>query len=306
MGIYSIPAPPIPGHLLDDALFVDRFGGSDIKYGSGALTVCTITPNLPADAVVKWAALHVGVCMEDADGAGNVTFNGNVVASLGNLTGSNASGGLVPGLALTPSWVNVNSANTVALSAAGAGAYSAWLEIGYTLRGSVDSILRRGRRGRWYGGAVQGYTSLTSVATGDIWSWSPTIVTPTGMTIRNAMLLVSMNNTAYFAQWANNHLYLDGGRIYVTNPGGAAQAVGAGYASNRCLHAWSNRDGYDQHPGATCLQAYDVKAILTAAGVANVKLNGAKVTITPAGDGSNYRLSGSWALWVSHAATSIG
>ena len=312
MGIYGSLPQPTPAYLLDAPLWHDIFAPSD-WYGvqspaGGTLSVASITPNLPSDAIVQAAVLHAHLTAYRILPTGSLALNGNNVISLANILYAadgdrNELNTIIAGV-VDPSTINVASVNTITWTSAPSGTgrfrVAPWLEVWYRLPGDALRNLRRGRRGGWLAG-TNAKVTMSTTPSGDVFSWSPTLALPAGFTLRNALLFCYMS--AYWKVYdGDSDPRVYGGQVKVTPPGGSATNVGAALNdSDRPLlcarELVSTRDGHCT-PGPAGL-VYDLRSILSSSGNINVKWNGIAcndITVITIRE-----LSCSYKLWYSYA-----
>ncbi len=295
----------VPDYLLDQPLFTDKFSTPSWVNATTNGVVGTITPNLPADAVVKRATLHMSLGAYNCWPTGDVQLSGQTIYSLGSHPhGPNATSAYdyikvpVPANLVVP-----NGANNISLANLNVGATGVmqilglWLEIGYHLRGNILSQLRRGRWGLDYAQAYGITQQITGVASGDICTWSQAIAVPAGMKIRNAILQCSVQ-TYYDTNGGGTNVALNAGKMYVQGPGeGGFTARGQDVATCNLSLYYLQSGSHEMHTNGNPILTIDGRPFMTQEGTLTAKWNGLKFNAV-----SDYAdMSVHWSAWVSYS-----
>ncbi len=284
---------------LQRGLFTDIFAAPDITQAAsqaGDVTMCAITPNLPANAVIKRATLHLCLGAFNNWQPGSLKFNGTTIYNVGYVLGPGSQHGYtIVSVDLDPATVTINKSTLNQIvwngSAVGQGSImmSAWLELAYYIDGGIADQLRLSRDGKWIHSNGFSYISLTEAAAGDQFVWNPTIAVPAGMTLRNAFVISTMQVYANGNGGTESHM--NAGRMYF---GGTP--VGAGFGTFPQGYLWLAGAG-EVHMTGTLRMAYDLKALLTGPGAITLKWTGLSCSVNL----SAYQINNQYSLWVSWA-----
>ncbi len=294
--------------LLDVPLFRELFAATEPKTNTGttAWDCQTINTNLPADAVIKSAILHIMLGTGYSSGfASTLLVNGNQIAAdaSGIMGGSNGTEVDILHFPVDPSYIVANGANTIRWNgtpSGGSNRYAGcYLEVCYTLAGNAASILRRGRKGFIVASNPFAKLDVTNVASGDVFSWAGTFAIPAGTVLKNVALINTL--TGYY--YGNNpaDIAINGGQLKIVPPGGAVSNVGAALSPGYWfLQKMPSVEVWKELGSHTF--AYDLRALVTQPGDFTVKWNALVLN----SGASHLYLTSQYALWISYALDSSG